>query len=405
MHRGKATGAAAVKRKNAEQYSKELCDIMMVNPISIIDKEHLFNKIFEILDQDVIRSLEHTPLEVDRRLWYNTCNRFCPTTSSSKRVIDLISDTFYTQGKPVFHIEGGIITINIGLPRVLFFELLLYLIEKLNDKEYDKEYFEGVIATVNDSDNSGILSYGVSDIDYFMMVTNENVEKIGQLLRSIDSKFTDDAPRHGNYTLAHVISSYCNGKLIERSHRPSPSPSPSQSQSQSLSQSLSQSQSQSQSDSQPDLDPNSLMNVPPDWNGKIILATSEDIRRYNAHKISQEQRQQIEDTKKRDEEQVAKVRLERKEHERRMREKTEQKDTRPVCFYDPKCYQQDPAHWTHFKHPGQEAPVKDKGKGNGGRRRQSKRSKYNTVRCSPSSTKHTRHRSSTKRRTRRRRRH
>ena len=383
-----AAGAAAVERKNAEQYSKELCAIMMVNPISIIDKERLFNKMFEILDQDVIRSLEHTPLEVDRQLWYNTCNRFCPTTSSSKRVIDLISDTFYTQGKPVLHREREIITVNIGLPRVLFFELLLYLIEKLNDKEYNKEYFEGFIATVNYSDSSGILSNGVSDIDYFMMVTNENVEKIGQLLCSIDSKFTSDAPRQGNYTLAHVISSYCNRKLKDNGDL-----------------SLSQSLSQSQSDSQPDLDPNSLMNVPADWKCKIRLAPLEDIRRYKEHKVSEERRQKIEDKKRQDAEELAERILAREAHAHRMREKTQQKDDRPVCFYAPECYQQGTAHWTHFKHPGQEAPVKHKG--NCGRRRQSKRSKYNTVRCSPSSTKRTRRRSSTKRRryTRRRRRH
>ena len=355
MSRGKAAGAAAgaaaVERKNAEQYSKELCAIMIV-PITKHNKLELFDKIFEILDQDVIRSIEHTPLEVHRRLWYNTCNQFC-TTPSSKRVMDLIRDIFYTQGKPIFDKGRDIITVNIGLPRVLFFELLLYLIEKLNDKEYNKEYFEGFIATVNESDSSGILSYGVSDIEYFIMVTNENVEKIKVLLHMIDSTFTHDAPRNGNYTLAHVISSYCNGKLIEHKDR---------------------FLSQSQSDSQPDLDPISLMNVPPDWKDNIQLATLEDIKRYNAHKVSQERIKQIEDTKKRDEEQLAKVRLEREEHDRRMREKT-----RTNCENAPYCYRRNKQHWDDYQHPGQEAPVERKGKG--GRRRQSKRSKYNTVRC------------------------
>ena len=383
MHRGAAAVASSVKRKNAKQYSKDLCDIMRV-PGNQLKKLELFDKIFEILDQDVTRSIEPT-LEDDAQLWYNTCNEFC---TESRKVTDILRDIFYTEGKHIVYISTGMITANIGLPRVLFFELLLYLIEKLSEKakhDYNKAYFQGFITTVNESDNSGILSYGVSDIEYFIMVTNENVDRIESLLSMIDSKFTHDAPRNGNYTLAHVISSYCNGKL--REHKD-----------------LILSQSQSQSDAQPDLDPNSLMNVPPDWKANIQLATLEDIKRYNEHKVSEEQRQKIEDTKRRDEEQLAKLRLEREEHARRMREKTEQEDTRPVCDRAPNCYRLNKQHWREFQHPDQEAPVE---RPNGGRRRQSKRSKYNTVRCSPSSTKRTRHSKHRARRrhTHRRRRH
>ncbi len=393
MHRGAAAVASSVKRKNAKQYSKELCDIMRV-PGNKLDNITLFDKIFEILDQDVTRSIEPT-LEDDAQLWYNTCNEFC---TESRKVTDILRDIFYTEGKHIVYISTGMITANIGLPRVLFFELLLYLIEKLSKKKYNKEYFQGFITTVNESDSSGILSYGVSDIEYFIMVTNENVERIELLLRRIDSKFTDDAPRNGNYTLAHVISSYCNGKLIEHKDLIL---------------------SQSQSDAQPDLDPISLMNVPSDWRDNIELATQDDIIAYNTHKVSEEQRQKIEDTKKRDEEQLAKLRLERKElerkelerkelerkeHARRMREKTEQEDTRPVCYRAPNCYRRNKQHWRDFQHPYQEAPDE---RPNGGRRRQSKRSKYNTVRCSPSSTKRTRHSKHRARcrHTRRRRRH
>ena len=385
MHRGAAAVASSVKHKNAKQYSKELCDIMRV-PGSTLNKPELFDKIFEILDQDVIQSMEDTPLVDNHGLWYNTCNEFC---TESRRVTDILRDVFYTEGKHIVYITTGMITVNIGLPRVLFFELLLYLIEELSEKakhDYNKEYFEGFRKTVNESDSSGILSYGVSDIDYFKFVTNENVKRIESLLSIIDYKFTTDAPRQGNYTLAHVISSYCNGKLIEHHDRPSPSPS--------------QSQSDSQSDSQPDSDPNSLMNVPSDWRDNIQLATQDDIRAYNTPKVSEEQRKQIEDTTKRDEEQVTKFRLEREEHARRMSEKTQQKDTRPICEHAPHCYRQNPQHWDACQHEGQQGPIPRPG---GGRRSQSKRSKYNTVRCSLSSSKRRPHR--TKRHTRRRTKH
>lgn len=383
MSRTAAAEASSVKRKNAKQYSVELCAIInargiVINRLNQITKENLFDKIFEILDQDVIRSIEDTS-DDDGQLWYNTCNEFCTET---KKVLDILRDIFYTIGKPIVYIGTGRLTFNIGLPRVLFFELLLYLIEKLSEKEYNKEYFEAFISTVNHSDSSGILSYGVSDIDYFRFVTNENVEKINTKLGEIDSKFTTDAPRQGNYTLAHVISSYCTLILKRNGDFILPPPS--------------------QSDSQPDSDPNSLMNVPSDWKDNIQLATQDDIRSYNTHKVSEERLQEIEDIKRRDEEQVTKFRLEREEYARRMREKTQQKDTRPICEHAPYCYRQNPQHWDDYQHKKQQGPIPRKG----GRRSQSKRSKYNTVRCSLSSTKrrhhrhtrHTKHRRRTKHR-------
>ena len=385
MRRAAAGAAAAVERKNAAQYSQELCAIMKV-PSFQLNKLKLFDKIFEILDQDVKRSIDDTLPEDDSRLWYNTCTKYCGDEQSSKRVLDLLRDVFYTTGKYIVYIVTGMITVNIGLPRVLFFELLLHLIEQLSEKakrDYNKAYFEGFRKTVNDSDSSGILSYGVSDIDYFRFVTNENVEKINTKLGEIDSKFTTDAPRQGNYTLAHVISSYCTLILIENHDF-----------------SLSQSQQDSQPDSQPDSDPNSLMNVPSDWRGNIKIATQDEIRAYNTHKVSKEQRQEIEDIKRRAAEELAKVKLEREEHERRMREKTQQKKyDRPECFYDGTCYQRGEAHWRDFQHKKQQGPIPRRDKG--GRRSQSKRSKYNTVRYSFSSAKRHTHRP--RRHTRRRR--
>jgi hypothetical protein len=384
----RAAAGAAVERKNADHYSQELCAIMNV-PSTRLNKLELFDKIFEILNQDVIRSMEDTPLDVDYRLWYNTCTKYCGK-HSTKGVLDLLRDVFYTEGKPILYTKTGMITHNIGLPRVLFFELLLHLIEQLSEKakhDYNKEYFEGIITIVNDGDNSGILSYGVSDIDYFIFVTNENVEKIIIKLGEIDFKFTTTAPRQGNYTLAHVISSYCNLILRKNGHCSLP---------------------QSQPDSQPDSDPNSLMNVPCDWRGNIQLATQDDIRAYNTHKVSEERRQKIEDTKRRDAEQVAKLISEREEYARRMSEKKKpddmkQKDDRPECFYDGVCYQRGAEHWRDFQHKKQQGPIPRKG----GRRSQSKRSKYNTVRYSLSSTKrpHTKrpHRHTRRRRTKHRR--
>lgn len=384
MRRAAAGAAAAVERKNAAQYSQELCAIMNV-PSTKLNKLDLFEKIFEILDQDVIRSIDDTLPEDDSRLWYNTCTKYCGE-HSTKGVLDLLRDVFYTEGKPIVYIGTDMITHNIGLPRVLFFELLLHLIEQLSKKakhDYNKAYFERFIITVNDSDSSGILSYGVSDIDYFRFVTNENVEKINKCIRDIDTKFTDKAPHQGNYTLAHVISSYCTLILIENQHF-----------------SLSQSQQDSQQDSQPDLNPNSLMNVPSDWRVNIQLATQDEIRAYKTYKVSKEQRQEIEDIKRREAEELAKVKSEREEHERRMREKRQQKDTRPKCKHAPNCYRQNAWHWDDYQHEGQEAPVE---RPKGGRRRQSKRSKYNTVRYSLSSAKRRSKRHRTHRHTRRRR--
>lgn len=367
-HGNHVNSADASKRKDSSVYSQDLCNIMK-NTMTKQHKLELFDKIFEILDQDVVTRL-NAPNE---ELWYDTCNRNCPDSESS--VKDIIMTIFYTKGKHIFNTKTHITSVTDGLPRILFFELLLHLIEKLDKKtDYDKDYFKGFITTVNRSDNSGILSNGVSDIEYFMMVTTENKEKIQRLLRDIDSKFTTDAPRQGNYTLTHVISSYCN--LILRRLGPH---------------------------SRPHSQPYSRQDSLPEWGSYLRLATPEEISFKSILQQTAEVEQRnrmIEAIRKRDTQQVDKFRLERQEHKRRMLEKKKQEDTRPDCNYDGRCFQQGEQHWKDFQHKKQQGPVE---RPRGGRRRQTKRTKYNTVRCSPSSTR--RHPASTKRRTKRRRRY
>jgi len=367
-HGNHVNSADASKRKDSSVYSQDLCNIMK-NTMTKQHKLELFDKIFEILDQDVVTRL-NAPNE---ELWYDTCNRNCPDSESS--VKDIIMTIFYTKGKHIFNTKTHITSVTDGLPRILFFELLLHLIEKLDKKtDYDKDYFKGFITTVNRSDNSGILSNGVSDIEYFMMVTTENKEKIQRLLRDIDSKFTTDAPRQGNYTLTHVISSYCN--LILRRLGPH---------------------------SRPHSQPYSRQDSLPEWGSYLRLATPEEISFKSiiqqAAQVEQRNRM-IEAIRERDAQQLAEIQLKRQEHERRMHEMKAQEDTRPDCKYDSICFQRGEQHWKDFQHKNQQEPVE---RPRGGRLRQTKRTKYNTVRCSPSSTR--RHPASTKRRTKRRRRY
>ena len=363
-------GESAGKPKNATDYSKELCEIIIAR--RHMNKQELFDKIFEILDEEVKRSID-----ADQQLWYDTCNEYCTET---QRVTALLSSIFYTQGKHIINTESGIVTANIGLPRILFFELLLYLIEKLDEKpkqEYTKEYFEDFITAVNRSDDAGILSYGVSDIEYFMFVTTENPERITPLLRSIDSAFVEKSRvRTGNYTLAHVISSYCSEILKENHHL---------------------SQSYSQPDSQQDSQPDSLLNAPDNWRSNIRLATPAEIAAFNkthAQKLDVPPNtvevlrieSQIEAMKN-----EFKAFAERLEQKRLEQQSLEQKPLKP-CRYGDSCYNKKEEHLAKYSHPTQDG---SSGRG-GGRRHQSKKSKRITVRCSPSSsfsrhTRHTRH--------------
>lgn len=354
-------GESAIKPKDATAYSKELCEIIIAR--RHMNKQELFVKIFEILDEEVKRSIDPASGDADQQLWYDTCNEYCTETQG---VTALLTSIFYTQGKHIINTESGIVTANIGLPRILFFELLLYLIEKLDEKsnqEYTKEYFEYFITAVNRSDDAGILSYGVSDIDYFMFVTTENPEKIQQLLRSIDSAFVEKSRvRTGNYTLAHVIGSYCSEILIDKLDK-----------------------SPSQPDSQQDSQPDSLLNAPDDWHSNIRLATSAEIADFNkthAQKLDVPPNtvevlrieKAIEDMKK-----------EFKDYAERLKQKRlEQKRLEP-CHYGVSCYNKSEKHLAKYSHP-----IQDKG---GGRRHQSKKSKRITVRYSPSSSfsRHTRH--------------
>jgi len=408
-------GESAIESKNADYYSKQLCDI--ITSRRGMDKTELFEKIFEILDQEVRRSIDPESGDADQQLWYDTCNKFCTKTQIVK---DILTSIFYTRGKPI--IKAGVIMENIGLPRILFFELLLYLIEKLDEKseqEYNKEYFERFVTAVNRSDDAGILSCGVSDIEYFMFVTTENHERITPLLSNIDSKFEGKfrKARQGNYTLAHVIGSYCSEILIDKCDK-----------------------SPSQPDSQPESQPDSLLNAPDDWHSNITLATPAEIAEYNkthAQKLDAPPADQCEVIRKQREQEERfsqlksdlerlqkyqeRLKQELSKQELSKQERPKQERPKPKCFYDGTCYQQDKKHWDDFDHPSQDGPVSRHASrpasrgGRGGRRHQSKKSKHITVRCTPSSifslrpstrVPRRRRRSSSKRRhTRRRRRH
>lgn len=192
-----------MSKKTSEEYASEICEIISkYNPKS--NKFRLFNLIFEILWDNA---------ELDADIWEEVCNSNC----NGEQIKDMLQLLFYTKSKLLIR-PVSLSAYKMDVPSILFLELLIHLIQSISRAEYNKEKLEGLIITINRSDNSGILNIGIDNVDFFLHITKENREKIPGLLQVIDQAFTDqEIRREGNYSLGHVLGGYCKG-LLQKNH-------------------------------------------------------------------------------------------------------------------------------------------------------------------------------------------
>ena len=197
-----------MSKKTSQEYAREICEIISKdNPTS--NKTRLFNLIFEIL-------WDNADLEAD--IWDEVCNSNC----NEEQIKDILQRIFYTKSKLLIR-PISLSAYKMDVPSILFLELLIHLIQSISETEYNKEKLEGLIITINRSDNSGILNIGIDNVDFFLQITRENREKIPRLLQDIDRAFTvQDIRREGNYSLGHVLGGYCKGLLQKNRHLDSP---------------------------------------------------------------------------------------------------------------------------------------------------------------------------------------
>jgi hypothetical protein len=192
-----------MSQKSSEEYARKICEIISKdNPKS--NKNKLFNLIFEILWDNA---------ELDDDIWDEVCNSNC----NGEQIKDMLQRLFYTKSKLLIR-PVSLSPYKMDVPSILFLELLIHLIQSISKTAYNKEKLEGLIITINRSDNSGILNIGIDNVDFFLQITKENREKIPRLLQDIDKAFTDkDIRREGNYSLGHVLGGYCKG-ILQKNH-------------------------------------------------------------------------------------------------------------------------------------------------------------------------------------------
>ena len=316
--------------KTSKEYNNELCAILSEPRIK---KFELFEKIFEILEEDSKRP--------DEELWDDVCKGFC-VNNQSTRPLELLSKYFYKKSHLLFTSNPPErYYYDENVPSIVLLELLFYVIEELKKKEYNKEFLEDFITTINRSDNSGILSIGISDLDYFYTVTTENKERLQKSISAIDNEFEQiEQPREGNYSLAHVIQSYSNG-LIRRKEGPV-------------------------SDSPRDIDDDNDDDEPAnDWKRYIRVATpaeNEQYKRNSSHTLTPARASYI----------LSNPSLLRRDL--------------PVCMYGSACIrrtitQDGREHFARFRHPPGFIPINERKKQDGGKSRNiSKKSSRRTRR-------------------------
>jgi hypothetical protein len=100
----------------------------------------------------------------------------------------------------------------------LFLELISHLMKKINqDKTVTRIFLENMILTVEHSDTAAILNIAIDDVDSFFKLTTEDKQNLLKLIRNIDGFFlTNNYTRIGNYSLAHIIRSLCKGIIRKK---------------------------------------------------------------------------------------------------------------------------------------------------------------------------------------------
>jgi hypothetical protein len=217
--------------KNVNDFANNLCKILSDRRFY---KTQLFDEIFEIFIADAERTFTDTDTNKPGDFWESVVGSKCPTSSGINQLFYTLSKKFIVNSKQYYEKDNPITKKRKNLPNILFFELLLNLILKLKQKFDSKntlilkkksnpaecldllkkciDLFENIQIIVGKSDSSAILNLGIDDLDLHKHLTPEDPNKIDTMIAAIESQFTiKEYTRQGNYTLAHVIRSYCDG--------------------------------------------------------------------------------------------------------------------------------------------------------------------------------------------------
>ena len=184
-----------------------------------INKIELFNVLSELL----WNYAEYAYMDIID-MWNNVFK----TKHNEIKIEDLLTNLFVINSKWLQRNDGTLFKYTIPGPSILFLELLLHIIQYINVQELTESNTEsklnGVIKIVNRSDNSGMLNLGISENGtlFFKNCSRESSTVIDDLLNSINTEFDNKRfKREDNYTLSHVVTSFCSQLLKPPESKPS----------------------------------------------------------------------------------------------------------------------------------------------------------------------------------------
>jgi hypothetical protein len=202
-------------------FIREICDLYQKykNAHSDENLSALFEKLFELLWEWA----EYTSHNTSDNLWIDVL-----TTKNScdgQTIKDCILTLFEIESKWIKYSRHDITTWRPMVdPSILFLKFLLHVIHNLSIKPTDitddlyRAKLQGVSIIVGESDNHGIFNIALRKEGtlFYKKRTKEDVHTIDEIINAINLEF--DNRRfdftHGNYSLNHVISFFCNQLLI-----------------------------------------------------------------------------------------------------------------------------------------------------------------------------------------------
>lgn len=334
-------------------FSKDLCEILSKPRMN---KTDLFVKIFEIFEYDA----QH---EFTGEFWKSVATRSCNTNT----VAGLLTNKLYTKSKWLYDsIKNQILQQDMA--GLLFLELLLHLVEQLRKKYRSNiTFLENFSSLVGRSDEANILNGSIDNLEYFMLTTPDNKDKIKRAIIDINDAFIElKQPRSGNYSLNHVCTSFCRGLINDHIGRKVDSSEFNQ---------LFEREKMLLENPRQEIMPTNIRLITPD---ELDNLTKKSKGPFYVGKFEPKQ-------------QVSTSLLLMNLHDPKYKPsgKYMTVEDKPICRYDPNCYQKNESHNAEFRHPSREGSSPDGGKAAmGGRKRRTTKNKYQRTRTRT----HTRHR-------------
>lgn len=359
---------------DAEQvgtFAKDLCEILTK---SRMNKTDLFGKIFEIFEYDA----HH---EFAGEFWKSVATRPCNTNT----VAGLLTNKLYTKSKWLYD-SAKDQYLQQDMASLLFLDLLLHLVEQLQKKR-KITFLENFSSLVGQSDEATILNVSIDNLEYFMLTTPDNKDKIKRTIRDINYAFIKlEQPRSGNYSLNHVCTSFCRGLI--NNHFKRKVDNDEFIRLFEIEQTLLENPRQENMPRNIRLiTPEELENLMTKSKGQIYIGESGPKRQLPTSLLLAKLHDPIYDVS-------GKYMTVKDQSVKPVRGVD-----KPICRYDPKCYRTNEFHNADFRNPSRETRPPDGGKAaDGGRKRRTTKNKYHRHRPSTRRTK--RRRLSSNRRTR-----